>query len=148
MFDLNKRIINNTVNVKLNKSAAIQSEIEEQTVDNDLELSSCYAHILQQYQHLPKWIIFINPNRSSMEQLTHFEGVNVSKALCVKINPITVTQSKKTLALITQVLKKGNCSAIVLSNPHGKTEDMTQLEICAASEKSHCVMLTNKNSVH
>lgn len=114
--------------------------------DND-ELSNQYAHICQQHKQEKKWVLFINPEESSIEQLASTHDIDVSKILMVNYKNALKSQTKIDLEQIKSVLSKGNCSAVIVSNTDFKSEEITQLENSACEGKTQCV-LVKKSTLH
>jgi len=126
-------------------------------VTNQFELSSQYAQVCQQHRKAKKWVLIINPDELSLEQLANYHGIDISKILCVNLkNKLAVTQSNREILLdieqIKAVLKKGNCSAVILSNATFDSQEIAQLNHCAQQGETQCVLLKNhapsNHSVH
>jgi len=133
-----------------------QAWLKLASVENHTELSSKYAAICQQHKQEKKWVLFINPEESSLEQLAKTHGVDISKVLCVsfkgknKINNMLDSKSAHLdIEQIKSVLSRGNCSAVILSNASFGTEEMAALNSSARLGETHCVLLKNnrKNEV-
>lgn len=116
-------------------------------VEDDFELSNQYAHICQQYKQEKKWVLFINPEESSIEQLAKVHDIDVSKILLVNYKSTINTHTKINLERVKSVLNKGNCSAVILSNTNFNSEEITQLENSACEGKTQCVLL-KKRTLH
>jgi cell division inhibitor SulA len=120
------------------------------SVDNHTELSFKYADICKQHKQEKKWVLFINPEESSLEQLAHTHGVDISKVLCVSFkgkNKINKLLNEKSAYLdieqIKSVLCRGNCSAVILSNASFGADEMAALDSCARLGETQCVLLKN-----
>ncbi len=146
----------NTLNNKLMNHANSTAQTEQPwfeltSVDNHHELSSQYANICQQYEQEKKWVLFINPEESSIEHLTQVHGVDITKVLCVTFkgkNKLHNMLSEKSAHLdieqIKSVLCRGNCSAVILSKASFAVKEMNELNNCARLGETHCVLLTNE----
>ncbi|GAA0821995.1 hypothetical protein GCM10009111_29690 [Colwellia asteriadis] len=115
------------------------------------ELSTQYAQVCQQYTQAKKWILIINPNEASLEQLAKTHGIDTSKVLCVNLrNKDRTDQINRTIDLsveqIKGVLCRGNCSAVILSNASFAPEEIAELTLCAQQGETQCVLL--KNNAH
>lgn len=145
---------NTTINASINN--AISTPLAEQAclklanVENHQELSSHYVNICQQHNQAKKWVLFINPEESSIEQLAHTHGVDTSKVLCVsfkgknKVNNLLDSKSAHLdIEQIKSVLCRGNCSAVILSNASFDVDEMAALDSCARSGETHCLLLKN-----
>ena len=115
-------------------------------VDNNLELSNQYAHICQQHKEQHKWVLFINPEESSIEQLAKIHGIDSSKILMVNYKNSFKSNQKIALTHITSVLSKGNCSAVIVSNSTFKKQEIMQLESSAKKGATQCFILKNTAS--
>ena len=135
------------LNMVNNNQQLASNWIRHTKVNNNLELSSQYANICQQHGQEKKWLLFINPEESSIEQLAKTHGVDVSKILMVTDKNTSTTQSKIELEQIKSVLSKGNCSAVIVSNADFKSEEISQLENSAYQGKTQCVLL-KKRTLH
>jgi len=120
------------------------------SVENHKELSSKYADICHQHEQEKKWVLFINPEESSLEQLANVHGVDISKVLCVSFkgkNKINNLLDEKSAHLdieqIQSVLSRGNCSAVILSNASFSTDEITALDSSARLGETQCVLLRN-----
>lgn len=128
-----------------------QSWLAYANAENNQELSSHYATICQQYEQDKKWVLFINPEESSLEQLANTHGVDVSKVLCVsfkgknKVNYLLNEHSAHLdIEQIKKVLCRGNCSAVILSNASFADDEITALDNCARLGETQCVLLKNQ----
>ena len=149
MFTTNT-IINASINNAISTPLAEQAWLKLANVENHQELSSHYVNICQQHNQEKKWVLFINPEESSIEQLAHTHGVDTSKVLCVsfkgknKVNNLLDSKSAHLdIEQIKSVLCRGNCSAVILSNASFDVDEMAALDSCARSGETHCVLLKN-----
>lgn len=115
--------------------------LQHTNVNNNLELSNQYAHICQQHKQEKKWVLFINPEESSIEQLAKTHGIDVSKILMVNYKNTVKANTKIDLERVKSVLSKGNCSAVILSNSIFEANEIAQLESSAKSGKTHCFLM-------
>jgi len=113
-------------------------------VSDNGELSSQYAHICQQHKQEKKWVLFINPEESSIEQLAKVHDIDVTKILMVNFKSVVSADTQIDLEKIKSVLSKGNCSAVILSNTDFKHEEIAQLENSACVGKTQCVLLKQR----
>ena len=140
----NISIINNSFNKKSTLNA---NWIQLTNVNDDFELSSQYANICQQHEQEKKWILFINPEETSIEHLANNHGIDVSKVLMVNFKISSNTEKNTDLEHVKSALSKGNCSAVILSNTNFKDEEISQLESSACEGKTQCVLL-KKRALH
>ena len=119
------------------------SWLDIRSIKNNKSLSREYADICQQHHLNNKWILMINPENDSLEQLSQQSEVDTSKIL-----KVTTNTSKTVLKNIASALSKGNCSAVILSNPSLAHDEMSQLNRCAKLGKTACIVLENSNQLH
>lgn len=136
----NLNIINNSTSINNN---TIANWLQLTQVKNNIELSKQYAHICQQHKQQKKWVLFINPEESSIEQLAHTHDIDASKVLMVNYKSSVNGDIKVDLAHITSVLTKGNCSAVIVSNSSFATQEIAQLESSAKKGETRCFLLKN-----
>ena len=141
MISLNNiNIINNSTNISTNTRA---NWLQLTNVNNNIELSSQYAHICQQHKQQKKWVLFINPEEISIEQLAQTHDIDVSKILMVNYKNSLKSNLRVELAHIKSVLTKGNCSAVIVSNSSFATKEIAQLETSAKQGKTRCFLIKN-----
>lgn len=121
--------------------------LQQTHVNNAIELSSQYAHICQQHKQEKKWVLFINPEESSIEQLAKTHDIDVTKILMVNYKATDKNRAKVELTQIQSVLSKGNCAAVILSNNVFEAQEIKQLEQAASIGKTHCFVL-EQNKLH
>lgn len=142
MININNiNIINNSTNITTGTNA---NWLQLTQVNNNCELSSQYAHICQQHKQQKKWVLFINPEESSIEQLVHTHDIDASKILMVNYKNALKGNIKVELAQIKSVLSKGNCSAVIVSNSSFAAQEIVQLESSAKKGETRCFLLKNK----
>jgi len=140
MFNTNTNNINTIKNIR-DDFQSNTHWLQQALVNNNSELSNQYAHIYQQHKQDRKWVLFINPEESSIEELAHRHGIDVSKILMVNYKNQTKSRCKIELAQIKTVLSKGNCSAVILSNAEFNHEEVDQLALAANEGKTQCVVI-------
>lgn len=147
MFNTNNNNISMISRVRDNNSQLNVNWLQHTNVNNNVELSNQYAHICHQHKQEKKWVLFINPEESSIEQLAKTHGIDVSKILMVNYKNTLKANTKIDLERVKSVLSKGNCSAVILSNTDFKNEEIIQLENSACEGKTQCVLL-KKHVLH
>jgi len=147
MFSTNNSNINMINNSRDNKAKLNANWLKHTKVNDSFELSNEYAHICLQHKQEKKWVLFINPEESSIEQLAKTHDIDVSKILMVNYKSTAKGNTKIDLKHVKSVLSKGNCSAVILSNTNFKGEEITQLENSACEGKTQCVLL-KKHVIH
>jgi len=140
----NINIINNSKNISDSKRA---NWLQLTHVNNNFELSDQYANICQQHKQQKKWVLFINPEESSIDQLAHTHDIDASKILMVNYKSSLKGNSKVELTHIKSVLSKGNCSAVIVSNSSFARQEIAQLENSAKKGETRCFLLKNKATV-
>ena len=141
MFNTNNNNISMINRVRDNNTQLNVNWLQHTNVNNNLELSNQYAHICQQHKQEKKWVLFINPEESSIEQLAKTHGIDVSKILMVNYKNTVKANTKIDLERVKSVLSKGNCSAVILSNSIFEANEIAQLESSAKSGKTHCFLM-------
>ena len=147
MFNTNTNNINTINNSCDNNSQGNIHWLQHGNVNGDLELSTQYASICQQHKQEKKWVLFINPQESSIEKLAKTHGIDASKILRVNYKNTAKTCPKIALTQIKSVLNKGNCAAVILSNSVFEAQEIAQLESAAKAGKTQCFVL-EKNQLH
>ena len=136
---------------KINDSKSISTSanwLQRTNVNNNFELSTQYAHICQQHKQQKKWVLFINPEENSIEQLAHTHDIDASKILMVNYKSSDKGNIKVELAHIKSVLSKGNCSAVIVSNSSFATQEIAQLASSAEKGETRCFLLKNSSSAN
>ncbi len=151
-INVNTRAENTYANAKT-KAISAQVWLKLANVNNHIELSSQYADICHQHKQEKKWVLFINPEESSLEQLAKTHGVDISKILCVSFkgrnklnNLVGATSAHLNIEQIKNVLCRGNCSAVILSNASFNDNEMKELDNSARSGKTHCLLVKNSRT--
>ena len=144
MFNTNNNNISMINRVSKYSEHVNKNWLQHTNVNDDFELSNQYAHICQQHNQEKKWVLFINPEESSIEQLAKTHDVDVSKILMVNYKNAIKAKTKIDLEQVKSVLSKGNCSAVILSNTDFKNEEIAQLENSACAGKTLCVLLKKR----
>lgn len=137
----NTPTINNSKNIS---SSARSNWLQLTDVTSNFELSNQYAYIYQQHKQQKKWVLFINPEESSIEQLAHTHDIDATKILMVNYKNSARGDIRVELAHVKSVLSKGNCSAVILSNSSFATLEIAQLESSAKQGETRCFLLKNK----
>ena len=144
MFNKNNHNFN-MINIVHDNNAQLNVNwLQHTNVNDSLELSNQYAHICLQYNQEKKWVLFINPEESSIEQLAKTHGIDASKVLMVNFKSALADDTNVNLERVKSVLSKGNCSAVILSNSNFKNEEITQLENAACEGRTQCVLLKKR----
>lgn len=136
---------NNEINTQKNISVN-NSWLQLTNVNDNFELSTQYACICQQHKQQKKWVLFINPEESSIEKLAHTHDIDASKILMVNYKGSIKSNICVDLAQIKSVLSKGNCSAVIVSNSSFATPEIKELEASAKKGGTRCFLLKNKAS--
>jgi len=143
----NTKDLNNTNMLNCNTTRSDVNWFEFKSIADKYELSKQYATICQQHKKQRKWVLFINPDEASLEQLAKKHDVDISKVLCVNLKDKhnCDNQHKKSVSLnieqIKNVLSRGNCSAVILSNAIFKQKEIVELNQCAKQGETQCLVL-------
>ncbi|MFT5852596.1 MAG: cell division inhibitor SulA [Colwellia sp.] len=138
----NINIINDSKIISCN-SGKRANWLQLSNVNNNVELSTQYAHICQQHKQQKKWVLFINPEERSIEQLAHTHDIDASKILMVNYKHNLKNNIKVVLSHIKSVLSKGNCSAVIVSNSSFEIQEIAQLERSAKKGETRCFLFKN-----
>lgn len=111
-------------------------------VNNAVDLSEKYQDICKKHYDNSKWILMINPESDSLEQLSNMGKINPAKILKVNANKVNVS-----LEHIKSTLLKGTCSAMILSDTNYNEDELNEIAQCAALGKTQCILLQQINSV-
>jgi len=146
--EVNVMNINNIKSKNASSSHTSSAWLDIRNINNEANLSKQYADICQKHHLDNKWILMINPEDNSLNQLAKANEINTSRILKVNTN-----KSKVDLKSIESALSKGNCSAIILCNASLKHEEMFKLNRCAQQGKTACIVLrknelSNSHSLH
>ncbi len=140
----------NKLNLKLdNNNLAMSSRLKKPSqravfsawcniieVNNAYDLSAHYQDICQNHHNEHKWILMINPENDSLEQLSTMGKINPERILKVNASKVNVS-----LEQIKNTLLKGTCSAMILSNAHYNQAQLKEISHCAALGETHCILL-------
>ena len=141
MFNTNNNNIS-TINTVFNNNSTLHVNwLQHTKVSDNIELSNQYANICQQHEQENKWVLFINPEESSIEQLAKTHGIDVSKILMVNYKNTSKTRAKVELEQIKSVLSKGNCAAVILPNSIFEANEIAELENSAKTGRTHCFLV-------
>lgn len=131
-----------------NITPALTSEAEDlwlniRNIENEQQLSEQFSDICQRHHQQRKWILVINPEKLSLDILSHSALVDSSKILRVNTNKVKVN-----LKNIEKALCTGNCAAVILCNTTLAQNQMSHLANCAQNGRTPCFVLTNNTRVH
>lgn len=141
MFNTNNSNISALSTTHSNNHTININWLQHTNVTNHFELSNQYATICQQHKQEKKWVLFINPEENSIEQLAKTHDIDVTKILMVNYKSNVTNRAKVELKQIISVLSKGNCAAVILSNSVFEADEITQLESSARMGKTHCFLM-------
>jgi cell division inhibitor SulA len=144
MFEINSNTINMINKVCNNKAALNANWLQHTKASDDFELSNQYANICQQHKQENKWVLFINPEESSIEKLAKTHGIDVSKILMVNYKNTSSARAKIELVQVKSVLSKGNCAAVILSNNNFEENEIAELESSAKIGQTHCFLVKQR----
>jgi len=110
-------------------------------VNSPFDLSEKYQDICKNHYDDNKWILMINPESDSLEQLSNMGKINPAKILKVNANKVNVS-----LEHIKKTLLKGTCSAMILSGANYDKAELNEISRCAALGKTQCIILQQSDS--
>ena len=111
-------------------------------VSND-QIDKLYNNVCQEHQHKNKWILMINPEEETLENLAKIKNIDTTKILRVNIK-----ESMFNLKNIKNTLTQGNCSAVILSHTHLALDEISELSNCAKQGETLCIVLNNSATLH
>lgn len=146
MYNIKEIKISNLINdtsFYINRMLDLEDEwLDQRVISTSQEFSQQYQEICQQHHLEHKWILMINPEDSSLEELSKSDAIDAQKILRVNTE-----ENKLNVEHIEMALKKGNCSAIIVSNAHLNEQQITQLSKSAQRGKTQCIVI-NQNTLH
>ena len=132
--------------LNINKQEAVNDPtlwLNVKELSNENLLAEQYSKIYSQYQVKNKWILMINPENNSFDNMQNIPKENLSRILRVHSNKVNVK-----IENIETALLKGNCSAVILNNTSFNSEELAQLYKSAKKGNTQCIILNNKASIH
>ena len=142
MFELPRQKVQPLQHVK-NFSGINNEWLAIKRVNSQQELTEQYSHICQQHAVEKKWILMIDPQDISLEQLASVGNIDPSKILQLDSSKVKVE-----LINIESALTRGNYSAVILGNSHLKKEQLIQLTACAKKGQTRCVVIKGGEQLH
>ncbi len=126
-----------------NKNAVHLTKLDIRTLSDEQLLVNEYANICSQYRSTKRWIMMVDPEEESLEQLVLSESIDPTRVLKVnsRHHPVKLNNIERTLL-------KGNCSALILCNPKLKNNEVSQLTKMAAMSDTQCIILNTKQKLH
>lgn len=107
------------------------------------EITQEYKSICKEFHNDDKWVLIVNPENDSLDQLAITPNVNQTKILQVHSHKVNVS-----IKNIQTALNKGNCSVVVLNNVSLCESDLVKLKASAQKGHTKCIILNNKSSLH
>ncbi len=117
--------------------------LDVRNINNEHSWLAQYTDICLQHKVNNKWILMIDPEDHSLEQLSKTHQIDTSKIL-----KVTSYNGKLNLENLGSALSKGNCAAVILSNAQLEIEDLHKLNLCAQQGKTACIVLRNQQQLH
>ncbi|MGB1262154.1 MAG: hypothetical protein ACPG52_04500 [Cognaticolwellia sp.] len=105
-------------------------------VKDDKDLTQKYQNICQNHDDAHKWILMINPESDSLDQLSIMGKIKPEKILKVNANKVNIS-----LEHIKNTLLKGTCSAMILSDAQYDQKQLQEISRCAAQGETQCIIL-------
>ncbi len=137
---------NHISNLNLINSKATNDDhhwLTVKSVDTASELTNEYNNICENYCSKNKWVLMINPESESLDQLASSQNTHSEKILRVHSNKVNVSVNN-----IKTALDKGNCSVVVLCNPTFSENQLMQLSDYAKEGKTQCIVLKSNPVLH
>ncbi|WP_206485541.1 hypothetical protein [Thalassotalea sp. G2M2-11] len=124
------------LNINKLKSSSTTNWVDIRNVNDVSNWSAQYEDICLQHKINKKWILLIDPEDQSIEQLSKAHHIDTSKILKVNSH-----KGKVNIKNLGAALSKGNCSAIILSNPQLEENELQTLRHFAALGQTACIVL-------
>lgn len=137
---------NNISKLNINKQEAVNDStlwLNIRNVDNKNELTDLYSKTYRQHHVKNKWILMVNPESNSLDNMPNSTQDSFSRILRVHSNKVNVK-----IENIETALRKGNCSAVILNNTSFNETELAQLYASAKHGKTQCIILNNKTLMH
>lgn len=132
--------------LNINKLEAVNDSrlwLNIKDVSSDNAFTEQYLKICSQHQIKNKWILIVNPENNSLDNMQNLPEESFSCILRVHSNKVNVK-----IENIETALRKGNCSAVILNNTSFDESELAQLYASARLGHTQCIILNNKVSVH
>ena len=132
--------------LNINKQEAVNDPtlwLNVKELSNENSIAEQYSKFYSQYHVKNKWILMINPENNSFDNMQNLPKENLSRILRVHSNKVNVK-----IENIETALLKGNCSAVILNNTSFNSEELAQLYKSAKKGNTQCIILNNKASIH
>jgi cell division inhibitor SulA len=140
-------IKNNRINhLNLISSKAINDDkhwIDIRKVNESRNLTEEYRSICTEFHTSNKWVLMVNPENETLDELAAKSDISRSKVLRVHS-----TKVKVSIQNIETALRKGNCSVVVLCNAHFSESELLTLSASAKKGNTPCIILKNKHTIH
>jgi len=143
MTTTNNNIFNNLNLIDTIKPCVANQWLDIREQITDFELSQQYVDICQQHSLENKWILMINPQNDSLDQLNNSNDIDTSKVLRVNTNKVKIN-----IKNVETALSKGNCAAVVLCNACLNESELIELITYAQQGKTQCIVLNNNKTIH
>lgn len=130
---------------KINTTAVNDSTewLHIRNINNSNDLTKQYKEIYQKYQMNNKWVLMINPENNSLDNIENTSDLSLSKILKVNSNKVNVK-----LENIETALRKGNCSAVIINNALFNDAELSQLYSSAKLGNTQCIILNTSKLIH
>jgi len=127
----------------MNKKTISLSKLDIRTLSDEQLLVNEYANICSQYKSTERWIMMVDPEADSLEQLVMDHSIDPTRVLRVssRHHPVKLNNIERTLL-------KGNCSALILCNPKLKSKEVSKLTKVVAQSDTQCIILNTKHKLH
>jgi len=113
------------------------------SVNTSADLTAEYKNICHKFRSDNKWVLMVNPENDSLDQLAHSRNNGGNKVLRVHSNKVNVS-----IENIKTALNKGNCSVVVLCNTSFNKTELDLLSHYAKNGKTPCIVLKNETTIH
>jgi len=137
---------NKIIDLHFSTSEAVNDSahfLNVKSINSTEELTEQYSNIYDQCKMKNKWVLMVNPEQHSLENMNVTSTTSTPRILQVHSNNMHIKVKN-----IETALRKGHCSAVVLCNVHFNEKELAQLYTSAKQGNTQCIILNNKTTVH
>jgi cell division inhibitor SulA len=119
------------------------SSLAIRTIVNEQQYMSEITTICQQYASDKRWVLMINPNDKSLEQLVTCQQIKATNIL--RVNG---AKHKVSILAIEKALMTGNCAVVIICSNEFTRAELSELKYCASIGNTQCIILSNDQKYH
>lgn len=143
MLAINNNYISHLNLVTADENTYKQNWLDIKSINTSDEVAQEYKNICSKFHSTSKWVLIVNPENNSLDELSISANISHTKVLQVHSNKVNVSVKN-----IEAALKKGNCSAVVLNNVILSESELLTLSTSAQKGGTKCIILNSKTFLH